>query len=308
MVAEQILSDSTKVDIDKRVTRILNDLGNPAPPINHELVRELIKLDREYFQKDDPTILSELWSRLKRGTKQLIQRPSLLADMLRDMSLRAAYVPDAKRIYIDGSLHPMKKRWGETHECIHGILPWHKDYMLGDTKHTLSQQCREKLEAEANYGTGRLLFLGDKFNQKIADLPCSLKTVSLLKKIYGNSLTSTLWRIVESTNSVPVCAYISPNNNSNCVLSDNIVGSDVHFVRSPLFVEKFYNISESHVKNIINTYINHGARYNTGNTECLMEDANGDAYEFYFETINNTYAYLTLCVGRRHRSGLVVNF
>ena len=185
---EPILSKSTIKDIDRRVSRILKELGNPTPPISHEMVRELIRLDRTYFEKDDPGILNELWSRLKRGTKQIIQRPALVKEMLESMSLRAAYIPDARRIYIDNELHPLQKRWGETHECIHSILPWHSSYMLGDNRYTLTQSCREKLEAEANYGTGRLLFAGDYFNKEISDLSCSLNSVKEISKSYGNSL------------------------------------------------------------------------------------------------------------------------
>lgn len=289
-MAEAILSKSTQIDIDKRVSRILKDLGNPEPPVNHELIRELIKLDRAYFQKDDPTILSEIWSRLKRSTKQIVQRPALVADMLKTMSLRAAYVPDAKRIYIDSDLHPMKKRWGETHECIHDILPWHQDYMFGDNRHTLSHSCREKLEAEANYGTGRVLFAGNRFNSEIADLPCSLKTVTNLKKSYGNSLTSTLWRLVETTDKFPVCAYICPSDSQDGLFFEQNSGSDTHFVRSPLFLDRFSNVTESSVASIVDTYLKRSTKYFAGEKECFLTDVNGENHTFHFETINNRYS------------------
>lgn len=289
---EVVLSEGTKNDIDKRMARILVELGNPEPPISHEMISDLLSLDKKYFQKDDPGMLDELWSRLKRGTKQIVQRKGLLLDMLKTMSLRAAYLPDTKRIYIDNGLHPFKKRWGETHECVHGVLPWHKDYMLGDDRHTLTPSCREKLEAEANYGTGRLLFAGDRFKKEIMDTKYSLKTISQLSKAYGNSLTSTLWRLVESTDGQAICAYICPSDRRTGKYISN--ESDTHFVRSPRFISQFSNIMPSNIDLLVRSYINKNARYFAGESHQILYDDNGQSYLFHFESINNGYSYLTL--------------
>jgi hypothetical protein len=42
----QFVEARTAKDIDRQVERILHGLGNPEPPLNLELVRELLKLDR----------------------------------------------------------------------------------------------------------------------------------------------------------------------------------------------------------------------------------------------------------------------
>jgi hypothetical protein len=306
-VDEIILANKTRDDIDKRVLRVLNELGNHEPPIRHEMIRELLKLDLGFFQKDDPGVLAELWSRLKRGTKQVVQRPGLLIDMLTNMSLRAAYLPDEKRIYIDNSLHPLKKRWGETHECIHGLLPWHKDYMLGDNQHTLTQSCRERLEAEANYGTGRLLFAGDIFKQELLDLPYSIKTTSSLSKRYGNSLTSTLWRVIDSTEHIPLFGYICPNHNPDGKYVTGNGDSDIHFIKSLQFREIFTDVQGKHIEKMLSSYVRKNSKYIAGNSEEILYDVNGDAHLFHLETINNRYCYLTLGVWIR-KMGLAVSF
>ena len=61
-MSEISLSSRTKSDIDKRIFRILNELGNPSSPIRHEKIHELPNLDLHYFKQDDPGILSEVVS------------------------------------------------------------------------------------------------------------------------------------------------------------------------------------------------------------------------------------------------------
>ena len=57
MARNSFLNSSVAADIDRRVTRILRDLGNPEPPLQLRLVREALKLDLEYYRKDDPGAL-----------------------------------------------------------------------------------------------------------------------------------------------------------------------------------------------------------------------------------------------------------
>lgn len=287
-MSKLLLSRSTVADIDKRIARVLNEIGNPPPPVPHELIRDVLRLDMEYFQKDDPGIFSEVWSRLKRSTKQIIQRPNLLREIIEQRSLKAAYLPDAKRIYVSADLSPLKKRWGETHECVHGLLPWHKNYMLGDDSHTLTQACIDKLEAEANYGTGRFLFAGGRFVEELADLPQNINTAVSLSKAYKNSIESTLWRIVESSEEEPHFAYICPVEPARPDLSE------VKFIKSEKFDKQFSNITCIQIQSIVASYININRRFYVGDAEKMLADVNGDTHCFHFETINNSYSFLTL--------------
>jgi hypothetical protein len=51
------LGHRTIADIDGQVTKVLRGLGNPEPPVDLRLVRELLKLDRGYYSTTDDSLL-----------------------------------------------------------------------------------------------------------------------------------------------------------------------------------------------------------------------------------------------------------
>src|SRR5262249_15977945 len=120
-----------------------------------------------------------------------------LLSALAQSKLCAFWVPDSARILIDDSVPEPKHRWIVAHEITHSIAPWHKEFLLGDNRQTLDPACHAVLEAEANYGAGRLLFMNDRFGAEARDLDVSFDSIKLLSKRYGNSIVSTLWRMVE---------------------------------------------------------------------------------------------------------------
>ena len=142
------LGHRTIVDIDSQVSKVLKGLGNPEPPLDLRMVRELLKLDRGYYSTTDDSLLRETFSRMKVAGKQVLLRPTLLRDAVRTLSLKALYLPDQKRILLDKNLPQIKHRWNEAHEIGHDLIPWHSDMMLGDTEQTLTPVCHEMIEAE----------------------------------------------------------------------------------------------------------------------------------------------------------------
>ena len=190
------LRERTARDIDEQVTKILRDLGWPEPPLAIEDARELLRLDRGYYSSSDHAMLGELAHRLRVAGKQVLSRPTLLIDAVRKWDLKALYLPDSKRILIDKDLPQKKQRWSEAHEIAHDIIPWHRGLMLGDTKMTLGPACHIHLEAEANYAAGRLLFLQERF-QEHGGSSLDFASVRKLAESFGNSITTTLWRVVE---------------------------------------------------------------------------------------------------------------
>lgn len=207
------LEERSAHDIDKQVSKVLRDLGNPAPPLRLEIVRESLKLDRAYYSSNDHSVLQETVHRLKVGVKQIIKRPTLLWDVVRKRELKALWVPDRKRILIDQELPSGKQRWGEAHEIGHSLIPWHDEMMHGDALRTLSITCEQLLEAEANYAAGRLLFLQDEFTERVRATSLSFDQVRQWSTDFGNTMTSTLWRIVESVES-PTFGLVSRHPNS----------------------------------------------------------------------------------------------
>ena len=65
-----------------------------------------------------------------------------------------------------------------------------------------------KLKTEANYGAGRLLFLQGLFDEFVKDSQPSFKLVMAANKKFGNTMTSTLWRVAEAL-AIPALAIVS---------------------------------------------------------------------------------------------------
>lgn len=107
-----------------------------------------------------------------------------ILNIVRKRSLKALYLPDRKRILIDSSEPKLKRRWNESHEIIHDGVPWHQEAMFGDTEITLSPSCHEQIEAEANFGAGRLLFFQNHLREFIS---FSTPNFALVKAVIRHS-------------------------------------------------------------------------------------------------------------------------
>ena len=212
-IRNRFLDEKTARDIDAQVGKILRGLGNPVGPINLAEVRELLKLDRQFYSSKDESVLREVVSKVKIAGKQVLARPSLILDVVRKFDLKALWVPDRKRIMLDSTQPEAKWRWNETHEIIHSVVPWHEGAMMGDDAYSLTPACHEQTESEANYGAGRLLFLQDLFNEFVRGSQPSIELVQDAKTQFGNTLTTSFWRLVENLEirpETPVSGRINP--------------------------------------------------------------------------------------------------
>lgn len=286
MAKNFLIKEKTAQDIDGRVERVLRGLGNPEPPLNLDDVRRLLELDRVFYRADDPSLLREAVSRIRVATIQVFQRPMLLAEAIKKFSLQALYVPDRKRILLDGSLPEKKHRWNETHEIVHSFIPWHDDVMHGDNKQTLLPGCQEQVEAEANYGAGRLLFLRDRFAVEARDLPIALTSIQALKRGFGNTLSSTLWRFVETVGvQRPMIGMISAHPHVARRPSNfDPLKPCRHFIQSPGFAMRFSRITESQVFAAVASYCGAQSGGPIGAKELILTDDNGDEHVFAFES------------------------
>lgn len=204
----KFLDPRAQEDIDEFVSKIIRDLGISEPPVRLEHVLELLNLDRKFYSKSNTGLLNETFHKLKISGKQVLSSPTRILDAIKKWDLRALYVPDRQRILIDETLPKPKQRWAEGHEIIHSIIPWHDSVLHGDQKRTLSIGCHDQIEAEANYGNGRLLFLQDVFTEQLFDSEIDFNAVQKLSKSFGNTMTTTLWRSVEAMK-VPAVGFVS---------------------------------------------------------------------------------------------------
>lgn len=279
----------TSRDIDERIDRIHRDIGYADGKVSLPEVRELLRLDLQYYRTNDPRILDEVVHKLKVGAKQVLLRPTLLIDAVKRFDLSALFVPDRKRILIDESIPDLKKRWCESHELAHSVIPWHADYMLGDDRTTLSQGCHELIEAEANYGAGRLLFPKTSFFDTSRSSSLSITFVRELAKHFGNTITSTLWRCIEQSSDVTFATI-----GDHPRYPEEGKPKIEYFVQSELFEKQFSRVSEADILAWLQTYCAYRKTGPLGSSEIVLLDDNGESQVFLFESFSNGYSVLTL--------------
>jgi len=288
------LRKTTAADIDLQVTKVLRGLGNPNPPLQLDDVRELLKLDRQYYSKTSDGILQETVSRLKVAGKQILRRPSLLLDVIRQAELKALYVPDRKIILLDETVPDIKQRWSESHEVIHGLVEWHGSVLLGDDRFTLNLTCHEQIEAEANYGAGRLLFLQEQFELLARDSKCCMESIRNLGHSFGNSITSTLWRFVELME-IPVLGVVSQHPRYT---DENFDPQEPcrYFIRSKSFLERFSGIDEPTIFQLMRVNCGWRKYGPVAEEEVILMDDNGTKHVFHFEAFHNRHEMLAMFV------------
>ncbi|WP_158790582.1 ImmA/IrrE family metallo-endopeptidase [Granulicella sp. L60] len=271
------LPEETAKEIDVQVSKILRGLGKPEPPLDLNAVFQLQKLDPQYYLTSDDGVVRETVSRVKIGAKLIFENPVRIWDAIRHADLRALYVPEQRRILVDGNLHDMKKRWNSAHEIGHSILEWHGDYTFGDDSITLNQSCHELIESEANFAAGRLLFLQDKFSERVLGQTHTLKSLGEIGKDFANSWTATVYRAVETLD-VPSFAVIG------CHPRRGKGDKARYFVTSRSFANNFPNFGEVEAAALLASYCSFSTKGPLGTKTFVIKDARSDAHEFEIES------------------------
>lgn len=113
-----------------------------------------------------------------------------------------------KVIIISPDVSDPQKPFITYHEVTHNILPWQVDTYkyFADNNEILRQDIKNQYEKEANFGSTKLLFQGDRFRKEAMDYEFSLRTAIKFKEDYCSSFHSTFWHYV-STNST-CCALL----------------------------------------------------------------------------------------------------
>lgn len=303
-----ILQPHVRSKIDARVERLLRDLDNPEPPLRLEDVRELLHLDLSYYSGDDDSFLKETVHRLRMAGKQVLADPVRVWDAIRKFSLKALYAPDRKRILIDEQLPKPKHRWIEGHEIIHDVLDWHLPVLRGDNELTLKQSCLAKIEAEANYGAGQMLFLRQRFVAEALESPLTVASVQRMVKIFRNTHASTLWRFVETAGRERPLFGVMHYHPHPYLRSKKFDPTNPcrHFIQSDAFVRQFSDVDEATIFNIITGYVEAHKGGPLGQTLAVLSDDNGDDHEFTFESFSFFHECLTLGVHVRKKPVMVV--
>lgn len=288
------IGEHEKADISAQVRRVLVDLGNPEPPLKLAEVRELLKLDLQHYNSANHSALQDLAHKIRVGGKQLLARPTLILDVIRKASLSALWVPDRRRILLDDSVPAPKLRWNEGHEIGHSLIPWHQQYLFGDTKFTLDPSCHAQVEAESNFAAAQLLFLQERFQSEARNLPFTWTTIKALQKRYQNTLTTTLWRMVESRDpDCPAVGLISCHPR-HPEIGANENGEPVrHFIFSRAFAAQFSRTTAGMIFAQIGSYASWRTKGPVGEASISLFDDNGVARTFVFSSFSNGHNLLT---------------
>ena len=288
------LPDREAGEIDAFVEKVLKDLGEPAPPLSLADVRKLLSLDRQYYSSRDTGILVETAHRMKLAGKQVFDKPSRIIDAIKHWDLKALWVPEGRRILIDGDEPKPKHRWYEAHEVGHSLIPWHEQFMHGDQRITLRVSCHEQLESQANYAAARLLFLQNGFRERLLSSEVTFDRVKGLARLFQNTMTTTLWRTVEAMD-VAAVGMVS------CHPQDRGSEEPVrYFLRSKRFVEQFPGVTPEGLLGQLAGFC-YGSRGPIGSSEVVLRDAAGQDHVFFFECFHNHHDALTLGVHRTAR-------
>lgn len=292
------LDAHTAADIDAQVSKILRDLGNPGPPLDLEKVRELLKLAKEYYSTADDGVFKRWIHALKLAGKQIAERPAFLKDLVSSFRLDALCLFDEKRILISKELPEPKQRWAEGHEIGHSIIPWHGPISLGDDKYTLTANCHDAMEVEANFGARRLLFLREQFRTHALSTPPTLKHVRKLKETFCNTMTTTFYALVEELDT-PAFGLITDHPRRPTKEFDPQRPCR-HFITSRSFDEQFGNSTDQQLYALLLKYCGYG-KWDLGTSEEVLINVRGEAYIFHMETVFNHYDALTLGTLMRKR-------
>ena len=281
------MNDQTRKEIDKRVLRVLKDAGIKKPPVHIEDILECLKIHRNFYDLDDPSLLRRCFHKIKVGGVRLKQ-------LKEKINLSAIWMPDEELILVDKSLPVPKRDWASFHDTTHTILNWHIAFFLGDTAQTLDPDYQEILENEANYGASALMFAGKIFTQDALDTHPEWSSIDLLQKRYKKSLVTTLRRYVEFTHDIPMLMMVStprwldiPSDRSSACR---------HLVYSPSYLLKFSEIDPESLVTMVNSNISKRRGGLVGSFEYGFNDLNDNLREFRAECFFNTHDVLTMAV------------
>jgi hypothetical protein len=284
------VDDPTRREIDKVVERILRDSGLRNPPIQVMDVIEFLKLHREFYSLDDPKLLQRLAHRIQIGKDRIV---NVVREKIR---LAALWLPNEKRILVDESLPKPKQTWASFHDTIHTVLPWHREFYLGDTAQTLEPDYQEMLESEANYGASTLMFGGQLFTEQALDKNPCWQSIEQLQKTHGKSFAATFRRYVEHGHDKSLAGLVStPWWMSKP--ADQITRCR-HFVRSRRFELEFPAVSPDRLLKVVNESTSPRKWGIAGDFTLSLKNAAGELCEFAAESFFNQHYLMTLFVAQ----------
>lgn len=184
-------------DLDRLTDRLLREAGARytfPTPVDDIVEAQHLRIAGDEESLFAPAVLAEapLWIREKVcGFKH-----KLVAGLVR---------PD-RMIHLDAAGLDVQKRFAACHEVGHDLQRDVEQLYL-DSRETLSPTLHDWFERGANYAATRLLFQGNIFLDEARGLTAGFASVKCLADLFGASIHSTLWLMVE-TALEPLAAFV----------------------------------------------------------------------------------------------------
>jgi len=184
------------------------------------------------------------------------------------------------------------------------VLPWHRDFFLGDTAQTLEPDYQDMLESEANYGSSALMFGGQLFTAQALDTTPCWRAIQDLKNVHGKSVVTTFRRYIEHGHDKALAGLIStpwwmPKP------GDQITRCR-HYVRSRRFEREFPSVGPDELLQMVNKSTRRQRGGIVGDFTLSLKNLAGELFEFYGESFFNQHYLPTLFVVQtKSRSGTV---
>lgn len=284
----QIAVPDSRDAITKRVQQLLRAAGvDGIIPTPREAILESAKLvesgDLDLALYEEP-----IFEKVKGFFHKAVGKVFGFLDFRRDL------------VYVDPTLPVTKRNFVTFHEVTHRILPWQEVIYTEDDHTTVTPECKNIFESEANFGAADFLFQAS-FEKEAADYNVSVASVLNLASRYEASIHATMRRFVERHHEA--CAVLVlkqtrleyEDGTHSYVVCYPIASSPFLRQFGMPFQSRFLNPGEK-----ICDIVNSGKR-----TPIPLADMSGKVHEFWLEAFDTGYSIFALFARRSSRTSKI---
>lgn len=199
-------------------------------------------------------------------------------------------------VYLDQTLHAVKKRFIRLHEAAHGFMPWQRKMyaVVEDCEHALDPHAADLFDREANVFASEVLFQLDTFRDMADGMAFSIFTPVKLAKQFDASLYSAIRQYVAKNHRT--CAVVVMNM-PELVPGVGFRATLRRAVQSETFTAQFGNHPwpEAYTPDDdIGAFIPLGTRRASGKRQFVLVDRNGQRHECIGEAFTQKHQVFVL--------------
>jgi IrrE N-terminal-like domain len=199
-------------------------------------------------------------------------------------------------IYLDQTLHEVKKRFVRLHESAHGFMPWQRPMyaVVEDCDKALDPETADLFDREANVFASEVLFNLDTFRDMAEGKSFGVWTPVGLAKTFNASIYASMRQYVSKNHRI--CAVVVLNM-PELIEGDGFRATLRRPIQSTSFTETFGdNMWKAYYTpdDDIGALIPQGKRKSSGKRTLVLVDRNGDRHECIAESFTQTHQVFVL--------------